>query len=69
MKENNVIYKTVEQECTRCGKHFNIRYCSKGFYDYVGNTCGCIAPFHPVDGEPSITEWLDELNEERKRHA
>ena len=55
----NKIYKTVEQECSGCGKHFYIEYCSDGNYKYIGGACGCLATFHPVDGEPSFEEWLE----------
>lgn len=30
------IYKTVEQICEGCGKHFYLEYCSDGTYLYVG---------------------------------
>ena len=55
------IYKTVEQECDGCGKHFHIRYCSDGTYEYIGEVCDCLASFHPVNGEPSISEWIEQI--------
>ena len=33
------IYKTVEQICEGCGKHFYLKYCSDGTYEYVGEVC------------------------------
>lgn len=55
------IYKTVEQICEGCGKHFYLEYCSDGTYSYIGEVCECDAEFHPVDGEISISEWMETL--------
>lgn len=55
------IYKDVEQVCEGCGKHFYLRYCSDGTYEYIGIVCDCEADFHPVDGELSISEWMKTL--------
>ena len=55
------IYKTVEQICESCGKHFYLKYCSDGTYEYIGEVCDCESDFHPVEGEPSIPEWIDTL--------
>lgn len=70
MNENKVkvetidkIYKTVEQECDGCGKHFYLKYCSDGTYEYIGEVCTCLASFHPVNGEPSISEWIGQIKE------
>ena len=57
------IYKTVEQECSGCGKHFYLKYCSDGNYEYIGEVCDCLATFHPVDGEPSFAEWMEHIKE------
>lgn len=54
-------YKVVEQVCEVCGKHFYLRYCSDGSYEYIGDTCDCEEFFRPIDGEPSISEWLEKL--------
>lgn len=62
IKENK-IYKTVEQECSGCGKHFYLKYCSDGNYEYIGEVCDCLATFHPVDGEPSFGEWIKQIKE------
>ena len=55
------IYKTVEQICESCGKHFYLKYCSDGTYEYIGEVCDCESDFHSVEGEPSIPEWIDTL--------
>lgn len=55
------IYKTVEQVCHGCGKHFYLEYCSDGTYEYVGVVCDCEDGFSPVEGEPSISEWMETL--------
>ena len=57
------IYKTVEQECACCGKHFYLKYCSDGTYEYVGEVCDCEDGFYPVDGEPSISQWMETLRQ------
>lgn len=57
------IYKTVEQECHGCGKHFYLEYCSDGTYEYVGEVCDCLATFHPVDGELSFAEWMEHIKD------
>lgn len=54
-------YTTVEQECDGCGKHFYLKYCSDGTYEYIGEVCDCLASFHPVNGEPSISEWIEQI--------
>ena len=55
------IYKTVEQVCEGCGNHFYLKYCSDGTYEYVGEICDCTSTFHPVEGEPSPSEWIETL--------
>lgn len=57
------IYKIVEQECSGCGKHFHLKYCSDGNYEYIDEVCDCLATFHPVDGEPSFGEWMNHIKE------
>lgn len=57
------IYKTVEQECSGCGNHFYLKYCSDGSYEYIGKVCTCLATFHPVDGEPSFGQWINLIKE------
>lgn len=61
--KDSKIYKTVEQECSSCGKHFHIKYCSDGSYEYIDGVCDCLASFHPVNGEPSISEWIGQIKE------
>ncbi|MBQ6403317.1 MAG: hypothetical protein IJI27_05375 [Oscillospiraceae bacterium] len=53
--------RLVKQECDCCGKVFTVRYHSNGTYDYVDEPCDCEANFSPVDGEPSISQWLEAL--------
>lgn len=50
--------KIVEQECTACGKTFNLQYKADGLYSYLGKPCECEAPFVPVTG-PSLAQWLE----------
>ena len=61
--EEDKIYKIVEQECSGCGKHFHLKYCSDGNYEYIDEVCDCLATFHPVDGEPSFSEWMEHIKE------
>lgn len=51
----------VMQECTNCGKMFPLRYFEDGTFEYVSDTCDCEADFEPVNGKPSISEWLESL--------
>lgn len=53
--------KIVMQECTCCGQKFPIKYYENGTYEYICETCECEGDFEPVDGEPSISEWLETL--------
>lgn len=55
------IYRVVEQICNCCGKHFYLKYCSDGTYEYIGEICNCEADFNPVEGEPTISEWMKTL--------
>lgn len=63
IEHNTKIYKIVEQECSGCGKHFHLKYCSDGNYEYIDGVCDCPATFHPVDGEPSFSEWMEQMKE------
>ena len=54
-------FKIVMQECNCCGKRFPIEYCSDGTYSYISNTCNCESSFEPIEGQPSISEWLQSL--------
>ena len=60
----------AEQECEACGRRFKVQYVTtigrikKFRYEYVDTPCECDAAFHPVDGAPSISEWLEQLNAE-----
>ena len=63
IKHNTKIYKTVEQECSGCGKHFHLKYCSDGNYEYIDGVCDCLATFRPVNGEPSFREWMEQIKE------
>ena len=53
------VHSVVEQECNCCGKHFYLKYYSDGTYEYVGEPCACEADFSPADEKPSISEWMD----------
>lgn len=55
------IYRVAEQICSVCGKHFYLKYCSDGTYEYVGKVCDCEADFRPIEGQPSISEWMESL--------
>lgn len=57
--------RVVMQECQQCGKLFPVRYFEDGTYEYAGETCECEAEFEPINGEPSISEWLENLKGER----
>ena len=63
IERDTKIYKIVEQECSGCGKHFHLKYCSDGNYEYIDEVCDCLATFHPVDGEPSFAEWIEHIKE------
>lgn len=49
------------QECSECGKQFTLLYLDDGSYEYLEEPCECDASFHPVDGELSISEWLETI--------
>ena len=55
---NNLIHKTVEQECSVCGHRFSLQYHSNGTYTYLDEPCECEADFFPLG--PSLSEWLAE---------
>ena len=71
------ITKLVIQRCEACGRVFPVLYkarfdSSTGVfvsdgYDYVGETCDCKADFAPDEGDPSISEWVDSLNDTRHK--
>lgn len=56
----------VEQVCECCGRHFWLLYHEDGVYDLLDDRgdspCDCKAGFHPIDGSPTITEWLASLS-------
>lgn len=58
--ESKIEAVIVEQECESCGKHFQLKYCSDGTYEYLGEVCECEGEFHPVGNELTISEWLSE---------
>lgn len=51
----------VMQQCTQCGKMFPLRYFEDGTLEYISDTCNCEADFEPINGKPSISEWLETL--------
>ena len=57
----------VGQVCECCGRHFWLLYHEDGAYDYLDDRgegpCGCEADYHPVDGSPTISEWLNSLEQ------
>ena len=55
--------KVVMQECTNCNKRFPVRYFEDGSIEYVCETCECEGDFEPIDGEPSISEWIESLKQ------
>lgn len=58
---NNVTTAIVEQECNCCGTTFRVQYCENGSYGsyiYIDEPCNCECDFSPVDGAPSISEWI-----------
>lgn len=52
---------TVTQECCDCGCKFDIMYLQDGTYEYIDDCCDCEYPFFPVNGQPSISEWLESI--------
>lgn len=48
----------VEQECNCCGTTFRVQYYANGSYIYIDEPCNCECDFSPVDGAPSISEWI-----------
>ena len=53
--------RIVTMECEKCGEEFRVRYLHDGSYEYVEFPCDCDAEYHPINGEPSISEWLESL--------
>ncbi len=47
-----------EQECNNCGARFKVRYMRDGTYIYIDEPCECDSDFSPVEGNPSMSEWL-----------
>lgn len=58
MNRNN---KQVKQECSCCGHQFDLMYWANGSYTYLDDPCDCEAEFHPVEGSPTISEWLEQV--------
>lgn len=55
----------VMQECQECGKRFPVRYFEDGTIEYISDTCDCEAGFNPIEGKPSISEWLETIRENK----
>lgn len=53
--------RVVTCECAKCGNVFDVLYMADGSYAYANEPCECNADFHPINGEPSISEWLESL--------
>ena len=49
----------VMQECSQCNKRFPLRYFADGTYEFVSEPCDCESAFNPIEGKPSITEWIE----------
>ena len=56
----------VMQECGQCGKIFPIKYFEDGSIEYTSDSCDCEAEFSPIEGQPSISEWLKRGNRKEK---
>lgn len=54
---------TVMQECECCWITFPAIYSENGNIDY-SDACDCESDFHPVSGQPSISEWLESRKEQ-----
>ena len=54
-------YLDVTQECNSCGARTTVRYRENGWYDFLNTPCECESTFSPVDGEPTINQWLESL--------
>ena len=53
--------RIVTCECEKCGTVFGVCYHADGSYEYANAPCECEADFRPINGEPSISEWLETL--------
>ena len=49
----------ASQECSYCGEQFRVEYAECGGYRFIDFPCECEVEFSPVDGEPSISQWLE----------
>jgi len=52
---------SVTQKCHDCGQEFNVKYTSTGYYEYTEIPCDCEDNFSPINGQPSIEQWLAQL--------
>lgn len=57
----------VMQECQECGKRFPVTYCEDGTIKYISDTCDCESGFTPIEGQPSISEWLEIIRENKDK--
>ena len=51
----------VMQECTQCGKRFALRYFDDGTFQFVTEPCHCDVGFKPIEGKPSLSEWVESI--------
>ena len=65
----NVNNKRVTQECTCCGKRFDLMYWANGTYTYLDDPCDCEAEFEPADGQPSLREWLEQIGKDGNKNG
>ena len=61
MDKYTMWHRNAYQECNECGKLFQITYFEDGTYEYFDDPCNCESGFSPVDGVPSISEWIESL--------
>jgi len=52
----------IKQECNSCGKEFDVKYFTDSHYEYVSEPCDCEDGFSPISGQPSISQWLEQID-------
>ena len=57
----------VMQECQKCREKFPIAYFEDGTIKYISDTCDCEAGFNPIEGQPSLSEWLETIKENKDK--
>ena len=61
----------ITQECWGCGHRFDIMYLQDGSYLYLDDDdCDCeYTSFSPIDGQPSISQWLEQFSADDIEYA